>query len=95
MGKLFDNDIPAGVGSGKKEARTLEQLKNLDGKIVEAIVKVKSLKEDKAKLEARIKDLEKQLSEKDAELTRITDEKMDVRGQIEDLLNELESIETS
>ena len=66
----------------------MDQLKNLDGKIVEAIVKVKSLKEDKLKLEGRIKELEGQLDEKDVEIKRLADEKSDVRGQIEDLLGE-------
>ena len=65
-----------------------------DGKIVEAIVKVKTLKEDKLKLEGRIKELEGQLDERDAQIKRLSDEKTDVRGQIEDLLGELESIDT-
>ncbi len=94
MGKQPDNEIPANIGSGAKEARTLDQLKNLDGKIVEAIVKVKTLKEDKAKLEARIKELEGMLAEKNEEIKGLSMEKGDVRGQIAELLEELESIET-
>ena len=93
MGKQPDNEIPAKIGGRQKEARTLDQLKNLDGKIVEAIVKVKSLKEDKIKLEARIKELEGMLAEKDVEIKGLSDEKGDLRGQIEDLLEELEGIE--
>jgi chromosome segregation ATPase len=94
MSELFDNEIPSSIGKGNKEARTLEQLKNLDGKIVEAIVKVKSLKEDKARLEARVKELESEANEKDLEIKKLSEEKLDVRGQIEDLLGELESIES-
>ncbi len=93
MGKQPDNEIPANIGGRQKEARTLDQLKNLDGKIVEAIVKVKSLKEDKAKLETRVKELEGMLAEKDEEIKGLSEEKGDVRGQIADLLEELEGIE--
>ena len=93
MGKQPDNKIPANIGGRQKEARTLDQLKNLDGKIVEAIVKVKSLKEDKAKLETRVKELEGMLAEKDEEIKGLSEEKGDVRGQIADLLEELEGIE--
>ncbi len=93
MGKQPDNEIPANIGGRQKEARTLDQLKNLDGKIVEAIVKVKSLKEDKAKLEARVKELEGMIAEKDEEIKGLSEEKEDVRGQIADLLEELEGIE--
>ena len=93
MSKLFE-DKPIGAMSAKnKEGRSLDQLKDLDGKIVEAIVKVKSLKEDKVVLEARVKELEKQLADRDTALSSLSDEKTDIRGQIEDLLSELESIE--
>ena len=93
MSKQPDNEIPANIGGRQKEARTLDQLKNLDGKIVEAIVKVKSLKEDKAKLETRVKELEGMLAEKDEKIKGLSEEKGDVRGQIADLLEELEGIE--
>ena len=71
----------------------MDQLKDLDGKIVEAIVKVKTLKEDKAALEARVKELEKLLAEKDSAIDNLSSEKVDIRGQLTDLLDELESIE--
>ncbi len=91
---LLENESPGNIRDKDKETRTLEELKNLDGKIVEAIVKVKSLKEDKIKLESRIKELEGMLDDKDAEIKRLSEEKTDVRGQIESLLGELESIDT-
>ena len=71
----------------------MDQLKDLDGKIVEAIVKVKTLKEEKAALEVRVKELEKLLAEKDSAIDDLSSEKVDIRGQLTDLLDELESIE--
>ena len=71
----------------------MDQLKDLDGKIVEAIVKVKTLKEEKAALEVKVKELEKQLAEKDSAIDNLSSEKVDIRGQLTDLLDELESIE--
>ena len=94
MSKRTDNEIQTNIAGIQKEARTLDQLKNLDGKILEAIVKVKTLKEDKIKLQARIKELEDQLTAKDVEIKNLSEEKVDVRGQIVDLLEELEGIET-
>ena len=71
----------------------MDQLKDLDGKIVEAIVKVKTLKEEKAALEVKVKELEKLLAEKDSAIDDLSSEKVDIRGQLTDLLDELESIE--
>ncbi len=93
MSDLFGNDPGAGAGSGKKEAKTLEQLKNLDGKIVEAIVKIKSLKEEKTALESRVKELEGALAEKDDEIRTLSSEKQEIKDQIGTLLGELDSIE--
>ena len=94
MNKLFD-DPPAEGGRSRKakEARSLDELKNLDGKIVEAIVKVRTLKAEKATLEARVKELEGMLAQKDEEIKNISSEKHSIKGQIQDLLSELETIE--
>ena len=56
MSKLFDGPPAEGGRSRKaKEARSLDELKNLDGKIDEAIEKVRTLKTEKAAIEDRVK----------------------------------------
>lgn len=79
--------------SAKKEGSVLEKLKNLEEKIAEAIVKIKTIKEEKIELEHRIKELEKMLSAKDIEIGKLQSEKNAVKGQVESLLSELETME--
>lgn len=72
---------------------TVEVLKTFDEKIAIAVEKVRSLKEEKEKLERRVKELEDAIRLKDMEIERLGREKSSIKNQIEDLLNELETIE--
>ena len=76
-----------------KEDIPVEQFRNLDSKVAEAIQKVKTLKDEKAALERRIKELEDMLTQKDADLMTLREEKTSIKEQIEELLGELEAIE--
>jgi len=93
MSKQSKDESTGAMSAQNKEGGSLDQLKDLDGKIVEAIVKVKSLKEEKAVLEAKVKELEGKLAERDDALSDLSTEKSGIRGQIQDLLSELESID--
>lgn len=70
----------------------MEALKTFDEKIAIAVEKVKSLKEEKERLEKRVKELEDTLRLKDIEIEKLSMEKSAIKNQIEDLLNELEII---
>ncbi|BCB96653.1 hypothetical protein JZK55_15750 [Dissulfurispira thermophila] len=70
----------------------MEVLKTFDEKIAIAVEKVRSLKEEKERLEKRVKELEDALRLKDIEIERLGMEKSSIKNQIEDLLNELETI---
>lgn len=78
----------------RKEATSLEKLKNLEDKITTAVERVKALKEENVILKRRIKELEELLNAKDLEIGQLTFEKNSVRDQIESLLSELEMIES-
>jgi chromosome segregation ATPase len=69
-------------------------LKAFEEKISIAVQKVKTLKEEKDKLENRVKELEGIIKAKDIEIERLSVEKTAIKSQIEKLLSELESIET-
>lgn len=69
-------------------------LKAFEEKISIAVQKVKTLKEEKDKLENRVKELEGIIKAKDVEIERLSAEKTAIKSQIEKLLSELESIET-
>lgn len=71
---------------------TVEALKTFDEKIAIAVEKVRSLKEEKERLERRVKELEDAVRLKDSEIERLSIEKSSIKNQIEDLLNELETI---
>ena len=95
---LFDDAPPVKKGGGKgisnkKEDTPLDRLKNLDDKIVGAIEKVKTLKEEKSALGLRIKELEAKLSDKDHEIEKLQTEKTTIKSQVEGLLNELDTLE--
>ena len=95
---LFDDAPPVKKGGGKgisnkKEDTPLDRLKNLDDKIVGAIEKVKTLKEEKSALGLRIKELEAKLSDKDHEIEKLQTEKTTIKSQVESLLNELDTLE--
>lgn len=105
---LFDDEAPQEKGprparppqgppkskeiSTKKEATSLERLRNLDEKIAGAIDKVKLLKEEKSALLGKIDGLEKALREKDEIIRELSAEKTAIKTQIEDLLGELDTI---
>jgi septal ring factor EnvC (AmiA/AmiB activator) len=83
-----------------QETMDMDQLRNLDQKIAQAIKRVKVLKDEKSALEARVRELESRVAElddtlrqRDHDLRDLQTEKGEVRSQIQDLLNELESIE--
>ena len=82
MGKLFDDSEP----ETGKEAYSLEQLKELENKIAAAIDKVKALKDDKSRLQARVKELETELAEKDGSLKNVLTEKTTIKSQIQDII---------
>jgi chromosome segregation ATPase len=71
---------------------TVEALKTFDEKIAIAVEKVRSLKEEKDKLERRVEELKDAIRLKDMEIERLDMEKSSIKNQIEDLLNELETI---
>lgn len=68
-------------------------MKTFEEKIAYAVEKVKSLKDEKNRLEKKIGELEDVLESKDQEIERLTVEKAAIKGQIESLLNILESLE--
>lgn len=68
-------------------------LKAFEEKISIAVQKVKTLKEEKDRLENRIKELEGIIKTKDTEIEKLSLEKTAIKNQIEKLLSELESIE--
>lgn len=68
-------------------------LKAFEEKISIAVQKVKTLKEEKDKLENKIKELEGIIKIKDTEIEKLSLEKTAIKNQIEKLLSELESIE--
>lgn len=96
MDKLFKDldDEPTTVPA-EKESTHLDSISELKGKLALVIEKVKSLKEEKTRLEARVHELESYLTEKDEELRMASSDKISIRDQITDLLNELEAIETN
>lgn len=71
---------------------TVEVLKTFDEKIAIAVEKVRSLKEEKERLQRRVEELEDAVRLKDMEIERLGMEKSSIKNQIEDLLNELETI---
>lgn len=77
----------------KKEDGALDPIVELKGKLALVIEKVKSLKEEKIRLESRVLELEGMLSKKDAEIKAASMDKHNIREQINELLNELESIQ--
>lgn len=72
----------------------MDSISELKDNLALVIDKVKSLKEEKARLEARVRELESHLTERDEELQMASSDKITIRDQITDLLNELEAIET-
>ncbi|MFC1769483.1 cell division protein ZapB [Nitrospirota bacterium] len=86
MGGLFDNEE-------HREAVSVNELKSFDGKILDAIVKIKALKKEKIELEDKVKELEAKVAQMDVELQSVSDERNAIKGQISDLLSELEEIE--
>lgn len=68
-------------------------LKAFEEKISIAVQKVKTLKEEKDKLENKIKELEGIIKIKDTEIEKLSLEKTAIKNQIEKLLSELESIQ--
>lgn len=96
-------DIPDALGSQRspesqfpkyhKEGEPLDRLKDLDGKIANALNKVKALKDEKLALERRVRELEEQLNEKNLEIQRLSSEKLVIKDQIGELLDELETLE--
>lgn len=99
MESLFDDDNFLDDKSKEKSSRLkkevvqLDRLKNLEEKIMNAVEKVKALKEDKITLERKIKDLENLLSEKNMEIEALKTEKVTIKDQVEGLLSELETLE--
>ena len=99
MGKLFKDleeepTVSAKKPAAGKESASLDSIKELQGKLTLVIDKVKSLKNEKSRLEARVVELESALAERDEELKAFSSDKLNIKDQITDLLNELESIET-
>ena len=72
----------------------MDSIKELQGKLALVIEKVKSLKNEKSRLEVRVTELESTLAEKDDELRTLSSDKLSIKDQITELLNELEAIET-
>ena len=72
----------------------MDRLKELDGKIANAINKVKTLKDEKASLKRQVEELQSRLIEKEEEIRSLSEDKTTIKDQITDLLNELETIET-
>lgn len=71
----------------------MEKLKDLEGKIVAVIEKVRILKEERIFMERRIRELEVLINEKNQEIEQLKSEKNIVKNQIEGLLRELEELE--
>jgi chromosome segregation ATPase len=90
---LFDDQITEQPGIVGKEVLSMEKLKNLEEKIIAAIERVKTLKEEKIILERKIKELEALLDEKNQEIENFRTEKNTVKTQIDGLLKEIETLE--
>ena len=91
MPSLFDDMDDAPETGSPKEDASMDSVTELKNKMALVIEKVKTLKEDKTRLEARVQELEGMLAAKDSELSF---DKDSIKDQINDLLNELETIET-
>lgn len=71
----------------------MNELKSFDGKILDAIVKIKALKKENIELVEKVKELEAKVLHMDDELQSAGSEKNAIKGQIAELLSELEGIE--
>lgn len=71
----------------------MDTLRTFEEKIAFAVEKVKSLKDEKRALQARIDELEDEMSAKDQEIRKLTAEKTAIKGQIEGLLSVVEGLD--
>jgi prefoldin subunit 5 len=71
----------------------VDTLRTFEEKIAFAVEKVKSLKDEKRALQARIDELEDEMSAKDQEIRKLTAEKTAIKGQIEGLLSVVEGLD--
>lgn len=90
---MRDTDAAALSKQAKKEDGALDPIIELKSKLALVIEKVKSLKDEKARLENRVQELEGLLAKKDGEIEAASMDKHNIKEQINDLLNELESIQ--
>lgn len=92
---LFEGDPELCRTIAKENSMNYTTPTTIEQKIVQAVEKVKSLKEEKEVLETRVAALEQELRQKDADIARLASEKEDVKGQIEGLLDELDNLVAS
>lgn len=71
----------------------MDTLRTFEEKIAFAVEKVKSLKDEKRALQARIDELEDEMSAKDQEIRKLTAEQTAIKGQIEGLLSVVEGLD--
>ncbi len=100
MGMLFndleDNAQPDLIDkAAPKEVLPVDSINDLKSKLSLVIDKVKSLKDEKLRLEVKVNELEELLKTKDEEIMLVSSDKINIKDQITELLNELEAIETS
>lgn len=100
MGKLFkdleDEAQPDLIDkAAPKEVLPVDSISDLKNKLSLVIDKVKSLKDEKTRLEAKVEELEGLLKSKEDELIEASSDKINIKDQISELLDELEAIETS
>jgi len=63
---------------------------SIEQKILQAVEKVRQLKEEKDEMAKRVAALEQTIQVKDAEIARLANERATVKDQIESLLDELD-----
>ena len=71
----------------------METFRTFEEKIAFAVEKVKSLKDEKQTLQAKIKELEDTLETMEQENRKLNSEKTAIKGQIEGLLNVVEGLD--
>ena len=80
--------------AASKEVSPMDPVNDLKNKLALVIDKVKSLKDEKLRLETKVQELEGLLKAKEDELLTVSSDKINIKDQITELLDELEAIET-